>query len=154
MICIDNTITSFIDNPKLNITLSHSNTFCSSYGTDTSLNRTHDYSKQLMSNPNTKALSLASKKSPGSSMRVVHIGKDSQPVNLVVMSSVNSHSWRESASYEYLKRNVYSLATAHTVVDLISMVSNVTPQDTGTVFQEAQSDAYMVIDNVTLVSNL
>ena len=27
-------------------------------------------------------------------MRVVYIGKDSQPVNLAVMSSVNSHSWR------------------------------------------------------------
>ena len=125
IICIDNTITSFIDNPKLNITLSHSNTFCSSYGTDTSLNRTHDYSKQIMSNPNTKALSLASKKSLGSNMRVVYIGKYSQRVNLTVMLSINIHSWRKSASYESLKRNVYSLATAHTVADLISMVSNV-----------------------------
>ena len=122
---IDNTITSFLDNPKLNITLSHSNTFCSSYGTDTSLNRTHDYSKQIMSNPNTKALSLASKKSLGSNMRVVYIGKYSQRVNLTVMLSINIHSWRKSASYESLKRNVYSLATAHTVADLISMVSNV-----------------------------
>ena len=82
-----------------------------------------------MSNPNTKALSLASKKSLDSGMRVVHIGKDSQPINLTVMSSVNSHSWRKSASYESLKRNVYSLATAHTVADLISMVSNELPHD-------------------------
>ena len=87
-----------------------------------------------MSNPNTKDLFLASNKSLGSSMRVVHIRKDSQPVNLVVMLSVNSHSWRKSASYESLKRNVYSLATTHTVADLISVVYNELPQDTGAAF--------------------
>ena len=107
-----------------------------------------------MSNPNTKALSLASKKSLGSNMRVAYIEKDSQLVNLAVTSSVNSYSWRKSASYESFKRNVYSLATARTVVDLISMVSNVLPQDTGATFQEAQSAAKMVMDNVILVSNL
>ena len=87
-------------------------------------------------------------------MRVVYIGKDSQPVNLAVMSSVNSHSWRKSASYKSLKYNVYSLVTAHTVADLISMVSNVLPQDTGAAFQEAQSAAKMVMNNAILVSNL
>ena len=45
-----------------------------------------------MYNPNTKDLSLASKKSLGPIMRVVRIGKDSQPVNLTVTSTVNSHS--------------------------------------------------------------
>ena len=127
IIFIDNTITSLIDNPKLNITLSRSSTFCSLYGSHTSLNRTHDHNKQIMSNPNTEALSLVSKNSIGSKMNVVYIGKDSQPVNLAVISSVNSQSWRKSASYESLKHNVYSLATAHTVADLISMVSNVLP---------------------------
>ena len=107
-----------------------------------------------MSNPDTKAPSLVSKNSLGSNMRTVYIGKDSQPVNLAVMFSVNSHSWKKSASYESLKRNVYSLAIAHTVADLISMVSNVLPQDTGGAFQEAQSAAKMVMDNAILVSNL
>ena len=107
-----------------------------------------------MPNPNIKALSLASKQSLGSGMRVVRIGKDSQPVNIAVMSSINSHSWRKSASYESLKRNVYSLATAHTVADLISMVSNELPQDTSAAFQEAQFVAQMVMDNVLIVGNL
>ena len=154
IIFIDNTITTLIDNPKLNITLSRSSTFCSLYGTHASLNRTHTHNKKIMSNPKTKALSLASKKSLGSNMRVAYIEKDSQLVNLAVTSSINSHSWRKLASYESFKRNVYSLATARTVVDLISMVSNVLPQDTGAAFQEAQSAAKMVMDNAILVSNL
>ena len=94
-----------------------------------------------MPSHNTKALSLASKQSLGSGMRVFHIRKDSQSVNLAVMSSVSSHFWRKSASYESLRRNVYSLATAHTVEDLIFMISNEFPQDTGASFQEAQSAA-------------
>ena len=67
-------------------------------------------------------------------MRVAYIEKDSQLVNLAVTSSINSHSWRKLASYESLKRNVYSLATAHTVADLISVVYNELPQDTGAAF--------------------
>ena len=107
-----------------------------------------------MSNPNTKVLSLASKQSLGSGMRVVHISKDSQTVNLAVMSSVNSHSWRKSGSYESLKRNVYSLAAAHTVAGLISVVSNELLQNTDAAFQEAQSAAQIVMDNALLVDNL
>ena len=107
-----------------------------------------------MYNQNTKNLSLASKQPLGSSMRAVHIGKNSQPVNLAKNSSVNSHSWRKSPSFESLKCNVYSLATAHTVEDLIFMISNEFPQDTGASFQEAQSAAQIVVNNVLLVGNL
>lgn len=90
----------------------------------------------------------------GSGILVVHIGKDSQPVNLAKISFVNSHSWRKAESFESLKRNIYSIATAHTVADLISMVSNKFSQDTSAAFQEAQSGAQIVVDNAILVGNL
>ena len=107
-----------------------------------------------MSNPHNHALSLASKKSMRSGMRVAHIGMNSQPVNIAGMSSVNSHSWKKSVSFEYLKCNIYPLASAYTVADLISIVSNELPQDTGAAFQEAQSTARSVNGNILLVGNL
>ena len=70
------------------------------------------------------------------------------------MSSVNSRSWKKLASFESLKYNVYSLSSARTVADLISMVSYELPQDTGAVFQEAQSAAQVVTDNAILADNL
>ena len=74
-------------------------------------------------------------------MRVINSGKDSQPVNLPKMSSVKNHSWKKSASFETLRRCVYSLKDAHTVADLISLISGELPQDTGASFQESQSSA-------------
>ena len=88
-----------------------------------------------MSNPNTSALSSAPRQSSSNRMRTVHIGKDSQPVNLVQMSSVNSHSWQKSASFECLKRTIYTLAGAHSVADAIALASSELPLDTGSAFQ-------------------
>ena len=97
-----------------------------------------------MSNPNTSALSIASRKASSNGMHTVHIGKDSQPVNLVQMSSVNSHSWQKSASFECLKRTVYSLASSHSVADLIALASSELPLDTGSAFQESQSASLLI----------
>ena len=59
-----------------------------------------------MSNPNTSTLpSTAS----NSSMRTIHIGKNSQPITLTKVASVNSYSWRKSTSYNTFENSVYSL---------------------------------------------
>ena len=107
-----------------------------------------------MSNSSTTALSLASRSSSGSRMRMISIGKDSQPVNLPNMSSMNDHSWKKAASFETLRRCVYSLKDDHTVADLISLISGELPQDTGSAFQEAQSAAQAIVAKATLISNL
>ena len=45
-----------------------------------------------MSSPNLQAKSIASRQSHQSSMHVVHVGKDAQPITLHTMASVNCQS--------------------------------------------------------------
>ena len=87
-------------------------------------------------------------------MRVIHIGKDIQPVNLPGMASVSSFSWGKSASFCTLHDTIYSLADFHSVADVISLVSNEISLDTGAAFQEAQSVAKYVIENSLSITNL
>ena len=87
-----------------------------------------------MSNPNTNALALASRRNSVPHMRIIHIGKDSQPVTLPEMATVNSQSWKKSASFGTLENSVYSLVTSHTVADVIALVGNELPIDTGAAF--------------------
>ena len=86
-----------------------------------------------MSNPNTKALASTASIS---SMRTIHIGKNSQPVTFPKKASVNDYSWRKSTSFNTLENSVYSLLGSHIVADLISLVSDELLLDTR-VFQEA-----------------
>ena len=89
-----------------------------------------------------------------SSMRTIHIGKDSQPVILLKMVSVNSYFWRKSTSVNTLENSVYLLLGCHTVADLISLVSDELPLDTGAAFQEAQTTAKSIVDKVVTYSNV
>ena len=87
-----------------------------------------------MSNPNTSTLpSTAS----NSSMRTIHIGKNSQPITLTKVASVNSYSWRKSTIFNTLEKSVYSLLVYHAVADLVSLVSDEIILDAGAAFQEA-----------------
>ena len=61
-----------------------------------------------MSNANTNVLSSVAR---NSSMRTIHIDKDSQPVTLPKMASVDIHSWK--------------------IADLLSLVSDDFPLDFG-----------------------
>ena len=70
-------------------------------------------------------------------MRVIHIGKDFQPVTLPKMVSVNSDFWEKFASYQTLKNSVYSLLEVNIVVYVVSLVSNEYPMDTRAAFHEA-----------------
>ena len=114
-------------------------------------NTTHGHT---MSNPNTNALAIANKKNQSSHMRVVHIGKDAQPVTLPIMTSMNSHPWKKSASFDILKNTVDSLVPSHTVADIIALVANELQLNTGAAFQEAQSAAKTIVDDTLQVENL
>ena len=70
------------------------------------------------------------------------------------MASVNSHSWKKSASFESLKSSVYTLAGAHSAADLVSLISGELPHDTGEAFQEATLDTQHISDSVIVISNL
>ena len=107
-----------------------------------------------MSIPNTHALSLAARQNQTSSIRQIFIGKDAQPVNLPTMALVNSHSWGKAASFATLKSSVYTLASAHTVSDLVPLISGELPHDTGAAFQEATSAAQYIMDKATMIENL
>ena len=113
-----------------------------------------------MSNPNTNALSLSNRRGQSSfslsssGMRVIHIGKDQQPVTLPRMTSVNGQSWKKAASFSTLDNLVYSLVDAHSVADVISLVSNELPLDTGSAFQEAESAVKMIVDSTLFMNHL
>ena len=107
-----------------------------------------------MSNPNTNAVALSRRNSSHTNARVVYIGKDSQPVFLPKMVSVNCPSWEKAASFGILEDTVYSLSESHTVADLVNLASNELPLDTGAAFQEAQSAAGEIMDQVIRFDNL
>ena len=109
-------------------------------------------SSPTMSNPNTNVLAFNRRSGTRlpdySDMRVVYIGKDQQPVNLPKMASINSDSWKKSASFDILVNSVDSLVDAHSVADVVSLVSNELPIDTSASFQEAQAAAKTIINSV------
>ena len=70
------------------------------------------------------------------------------------MASVNIYSWRKSTSFNNLENSVYSLLGSHIVADLISLISNELPLDTGAAFQEAQTEAKSIVDKAITYSNV
>ena len=136
---------------KLSITLFRSSTYSTRYMAPTHTEYSSHHTLSFISCPNTKVLA-----SSGSSsrMHVIHIEKDYQPVSLPQMVSVNSENWQKSASYQVLKNSIYSLLEAHTVADVMILVSNELPMDTGSTFQEAQYASKSIINQALLMEHL
>ena len=111
-----------------------------------------------MSNPSSAALALALRNRQGTSSsshgRTVHIGKDMQPINLPKMHSVNSHAWQKAASFGTLFDTVSNLVDAHSIADIISLVSNELPIDSSSAYQEAQAASKVIPDSALNVNNL
>ena len=89
-----------------------------------------------MSNPNSAALAVAlrnrngTKRNSSSSGRTVYIGKDMQPIYLPQMKSINSYTWQKASSFGTLFDTISNLVDAHSVADVISLVSTELPIDT------------------------
>ena len=113
-----------------------------------------------MSNPNTAALAMALRNrsnnpvnsSPGG--RTVYIGKDRQPVNLPKMKSVNSQAWQKASSFGTLFDTVSNLIDAHSVADVISLVSTELPIDTSAAYQEVQYASKNILNSILEIGNL
>ena len=87
-------------------------------------------------------------------MKTVLVGKDQQPVTIMQMASVNKSAWRKAANFDNLRNTGHSLLETHSIVDVISLVSNKLPIDTGAAFQESQEVAKMVMGSALRVENL
>ena len=113
-----------------------------------------------MSNPNTNVLARSLRnrgnlaEASSSSMKVVYVGKDMQPVTISKIKSLNSPSWQKSACFSSLFNTVSSLFSAHSVADLISLVSTELPLDTTAAYQEAQSASKDVLDSLIKIDHL
>ena len=116
---------------KIIITLFRSSTFSTRYMAPTHTEYSSHHTLSVVSNPNTTALAASH-----SRMRVIHIGKYSQPISLLVMASLNSAAWKKSASYQTLRNSVYSLLEANTVADIVTLVSNELPMNTSAAFKK------------------
>ena len=106
-----------------------------------------------MSNPNTQALTSSLRNgrnsaTTSSTIRVVHVGKDQQPITLPKMASMNSDPWKKSASFSTLVTAVENLVEAHSVADVTSLVSGELPIDTCVAFQELASAAKLIVDSI------
>ena len=114
---------------------------------------THTTSSLTMSNPNTNALAMVirnctNSSSPSSGMRIICIGKEQQPTNLAEMVSVHSHSWKKAACFNNLVDSVNSVFNYHTMPDIVAMVTNKIPIDSGAALQEAQSAPKFIVESV------
>ena len=70
-------------------------------------------------------------------MNIVYIVKDMQPVTPLTMTSINNPSWQKAACFGTMFDIVSSLVDAHSITEVISMVSSELPLDTNANFQEA-----------------
>ena len=94
-----------------------------------------------MSNPNTLAVGAANRQrnnttasNLASGLKIVHIGKDMQPVTIVNMVSINRETWGKYAYFQCLKNNVYSLVNSYSPADVTIFVSGELPIDTCAAF--------------------
>jgi len=87
-------------------------------------------------------------------MKTVLVGKDQQPVTIMQMAPLNASAWRKPASFDNLRNTVHSLLETHSIADVIALVSNELPIDTGAAFQESQEVAKMVTRSALRVENL
>ena len=114
-----------------------------------------------MSNPNTSAICIANRHRQqsnaaisASQLKVVHIGKNKQPVTIVKMVSINEQAWKESACFGSLRNTVYSLVDAHSVAEITALVTNELPLDTGSCFQVSQFAAKSVLEDMLKIGFL
>ena len=64
------------------------------------------------------------------------------------MVSVNSHSWKKAACFNNLVGSVDSVVNSHTVADIVAMVTNEIPIDSGAALQEAQSASKFIVESI------
>ena len=114
-----------------------------------------------MSNPNTLAVNAANMQrntTPASNLasglKIVHIGKDIQPVTIVKMVSVNKEIWEKSACFQSLKNTIYSLVESHSPAEVTAFVSGELPIDTGAAFQASQTATKEVMDSMLSIQHL
>ena len=115
-----------------------------------------------MSSPNMNASSILRNQSSRttsfstnlSGMKTVFVGKDQHPVTIMQMAHVNDPAWKKAASFENLRNNAHSLLEAHSIADIMALIANEVPMDTGAAFQEAQAATTKIMDEVFNVDNL
>ena len=89
-----------------------------------------------------------------SGMKTVMVGKDQHPVTIMQMAHVNDPAWKKAASFENLCNTAHSLLEAHNIADIMALVANEIPMDTGAAFQEAQSASKRITGDVFNIENL
>ena len=77
-----------------------------------------------------------------------------QHVTVAKMKLLNSPSWQKSACFGLLFDTLSSLVPAHSVTDVVSLVSTELPLNTIVAFQEAQSVSKSILKAVINIVNL
>ena len=56
-------------------------------------------------------------------MKTVFVGKDQHPVTIMQMAHVNDPAWKKAASFENLCNNAHSLSEAHSIADIMALIT-------------------------------
>ena len=114
-----------------------------------------------MSNPNTNALmtmltNAVQKESEttAAGFKIVYIGKDKVPLNILEMTPIDSPAWKKSASFESLCTTLRGQADIHVVSDLLSLASLEIPIDTTSAYMEATRIKDAVVSSTYDILNL
>lgn len=113
-----------------------------------------------MSNPNTNALmsmlqgSIKPKKVTAAGYKIVEIGSDKFPVNVMDMASIDTTIWEKKFCFDSLSTAMYDHINNLSMPDLISTVSPEVHMDTTTAFVESDAVNKDIMESIFDVANL
>ena len=114
-----------------------------------------------MSSPNTNALmslfsdAVKSNRKPSAAgFKIVYVGKDKTPLNILDMAPIDGDVWKKSASFESLSSTIRGQMEAHSSVDLISIISQEMPIDVTAAYMESTKIKNSMMSSMTDIGSL
>jgi hypothetical protein len=109
-----------------------------------------------MSSPNIKFASSNSSKATATaaSTKVIHIGKEQQPLTVPVFANVSDPTWVKRTCFQQFVSVLQNHSSMHSVPDLVSILANELPIDTGASYQEAVSVMNSIQDSIWDIDHL
>ena len=91
------------------------------------------------------------KKANAAGFRIVEIGSDKFPINVMEMAPIDSTIWEKKACFDSLSTAMYNHIDNISTPDLITTVSSEIPMDTITAFIEADTFRKGIMENILML---
>ena len=113
-----------------------------------------------MTSPNTNALMTLLKnavrepKPTVARFKIFYVGKDTYPMSILEMASVDDGGWKKCVSLESLLSTIQRKIDVQNTVDLISVISQQIPINVTTAFMKSTRVKENIISSMTIIDNL